>query len=465
MPDLALNEEALADFIQGQRWFGSKSREVVGARVTEAVTVRTPPPQLVIALVEVRFQPGTHELYQLPLGVRAAEAGGDETVVAEQAGHEFYDALADPVLARELLQLIRAGASFTTADGTLEFTPAGGLGERATDFADVRPLGAEQSNSSVVFGDAFILKAYRRLEPGINPELELLRFLSERGFPHVPALAGWYAYTGRPADVTLGILQEFAQGEADGWETALAALETDPEGFLERLHRLGQVTGALHVALASDPNDPAFAPEEPSAEALALLTATIDEEIEAVFTSLPADLEAVEPIAGRGEEVRDALRLLSHAGSVGKVIRTHGDYHLGQVLWSGADWMLLDFEGEPARSIAERRRKRSPLRDVAGMLRSFAYAVSVARLVKGLDPPADWEERARAEFLAGYHEVAEPSGMLPPGREATARLLAVFELEKAIYELRYELDNRPDWVQIPVDGIARLLEAATAGAS
>jgi maltokinase len=144
---------------------------------------------------------------------------------------------------------------------------------------------------------------------------------------------------------------------------------------------------------------------------------------------------------------------------VGRIIRTHGDYHLGQALWTNEDeWLILDFEGEPARSVPERRRKRSPLRDVAGMLRSFAYVASAAKIQRGVDPPDGWEERCRNEFLDGYLDTIEP-GLLPAGRDQVERLLTVFELEKAVYELRYELNNRPDWVGIPVAGIARLLEA------
>jgi len=236
----------------------------------------------------------------------------------------------------------------------------------------------------------------------------------------------------------------------------------------------------MHTALGADPNDLAFAPEEPSVESLGLLTATVDEEIAQVFLSLSDDDERLAPILGRGEEVREQLRLLTHAGSSGRVIRTHGDYHLGQTLWvdSGSeapaahgqkasppatprgDWVIIDFEGEPARSLVERRRKRSPLRDVAGMLRSFAYATTVSALARGVEPPDDWEALARLRFLEGYFETVDPT-LLPPGQLAVERLLSVFELEKAVYELRYELDNRPDWVRIPVAGIQRLIETAT----
>ena len=217
------------------------------------------------------------------------------------------------------------------------------------------------------------------------------------------------------------------------------------------------MTALLHNALASDPADPHFAPEDPSTEALALLSASVDEEIEHVFTALP-DSPALEQVRGRGEEVRDHLRLLTNIGHVGRVIRTHGDYHLAQALWTNeGDWLILDFEGEPARSVPERRRKTSPLRDVAGMLRSFAYAASAAKIQRGVDPPEGWEERCRTLFLDGYIDTAEPS-LLPSTRDQVERLLAVFELEKAVYELRYELHNRPDWVAIPVAGILRMLE-------
>jgi trehalose synthase-fused probable maltokinase len=258
-------------------------------------------------------------------------------------------------------------------------------------------------------------------------------------------------------DATFGVVQRFVAGARDGWELCLEELGSDPERFVARLRDLGAVIGRMHTVLASDPGDPAFAPEEPSDESLALLTATIDEEIERVFLELP-DEDAVAPIAGHAAEVRDRLQLLSHVGARGKLIRTHGDLHLGQTMLGGdGAWVVLDFEGEPARPLLERRRKRSPLRDVAGMLRSFAYAASASDLQHGRPAPEGWEERARASFLAGYLDAVD-SVLLPPGEAPTRTMLSIFELEKAVYELRYELNNRPDWVGIPVAGIARLLE-------
>jgi maltokinase len=422
-----------------RRWFGSKTRTAIGARVLDGVLLA---PGLYLLLAELRFPEGTHEIYQVLL------PGKDGEVVWE-------DALAEPTLACELVRLIGAGAIVEAEHGSVELRAVGELGGTPTQ---ARLIGAEQTNSSVIVDDRLFLKAYRRLEAGVNPELEVLRFLTERGFPNVAAVRGWYEYSGQPLGATLGILQDLVVGALDGWELALEELSAGPDRFLPLARRLGEVTGAMHTVLASDGEDPAFAPEEKGPEALGLLTATIDEEIAQVFLELPDD-PVLAPIAGRGEEVREQVRSLAHLGSAGRVIRHHGDFHLGQTLWAAGDWLIVDFEGEPARTLPERRRKRSPLRDVAGMLRSFAYAALAVEILRGVEAPSDWEERARSEFLDGYFGSVDEL-LLPVGREATARLISLFELEKAVYELRYELDHRPDWVRIPVAGIARLLEQA-----
>ncbi len=410
-------EGPLEEWVLRQRWFASKAREVAAVNVLERVAL-SEHPSLELQLVEARFQAGTHELYQLLAG------DGEEGL--RLLGRLFGE---------------QATVGEVSFHGGLE--PTG----------DVRPMGAEQSNSSIVFGEQQVLKVFRRVEPGINPELEMLRFLSARGFGAVAALTGWYEYSGDLMQATLGIMQEFVAEARDGWELAL----DDPLGALARLPELGAATGEMHTVLASDPTDPAFAPEEPSGEALSLLTATIDEQIEQVFLDLSPDLPALEPIAGRAEEVRDRLQSMSHVGVGGRLIRHHGDYHLGQTMLRDSGWTILDFEGEPARSLLERRRKRSPLRDVAGMLRSFAYAASASELLRGVPAPDGWEQQARTGFLEAYLETVDQS-LLPAGRPATDKLLAIFELEKAVYELRYELNNRPDWVPIPVAGIARLLQ-------
>jgi maltokinase len=310
-----------------------------------------------------------------------------------------------------------------------------------------------------VFGDETVLKIFRRLEPGINPELELLQFLTRREFANIAPLQGWYEYDGKAFSATLGVAQRFFPDAVGGWELALDQIAGDPEGFLAELGGLGTVTAQLHNCLGSEAGDPAFSPEEPSAESLSLLTATIDEDIERIFVRLPDD-ERVASIAGRGQDVREQIAQRAQSGSGGRAIRTHGDYHLGQTLHraGGIGWLIIDFEGEPARPLFERRQKRSPLRDVAGMLRSFAYATSATEIMRGTSAPPEFEARARATFLEHYFSTIDPA-LLPAGDAAIWNLLSIFELEKAIYELQYELDNRPDWLPIPVAGIARLLEA------
>ena len=447
---LSIPEEALRDFVLGQRWFGAKSREIAHFQIVGAPVVCTDEPLLALALVELRFHPGTHELYHVPVGFRR-EWDGD--AIAEVEGWIAYDALQDAELARGLIRRMRDNDDVQGGEAMLEFRSSG---DDLREPHALRPMGAEQSNTSLVLDEELVLKVYRRLEAGVNPELELLRFLTERGFDAIASLEGWAEYLGHPLHATLAIAQRYVASEGDGWELALEALASgEGDAFVERIRTLGETTGRLHTVLGSDAHDPAFAPESPSSESLGLLTASVDEEIEELFVSLP-QLPELEPILGRGEEVREQLRGLTHAGDVGKVIRTHGDYHLGQALWTGDAWVLLDFEGEPARAVVDRRRKRSPLRDVAGMLRSFSYAASAAQLERGVAPPDRWEQRARDAFLLGY--LAEVDSALIPAGPALERLLSVFELEKAVYELRYELDNRPDWVRIPVAGILRLLE-------
>jgi trehalose synthase-fused probable maltokinase len=444
-------EDELREFVLAQRWFGSKSREVAHFRLLETIPLTEQP--LGIAVLQVEFLPGTHELYQLPIGARP-EGEWTEGVIAVNDGMAIYDAMTDEDMVRQLVHLIAENTDIATGQGVAEFRS---LGPGLREVGTVRPMGAEQSNSSVVLDERLVLKAYRRLGAGPNPELEILRFLTERDFPHIAALRGWYTHSGRLIDATLGIVQEFLVGATDGWDLALADLGEDPARFIARARALGEVTGRLHTVLGSENQDPAFSPEETSAEALGLLTATVDEEIESVFVGLP-DGDELSPIRGRGEEVREKLRTLTNVGSAGRVIRHHGDFHLGQVMHTDdGGWTVLDFEGEPARTLVERRRKRSPLRDVAGMLRSFAYAASASELLHGAGAPAGWEHEVRGAYLDGYLHETDTS-LLPPGRAAVERLLAVFELEKAVYELRYELDNRPDWVKIPVAGIARLLD-------
>src|SRR3954470_15297120 len=264
--DLAfLDERVLNDWVVSQRWFASKTREVSHIEIIDSVTLRDESPQLNLCLVEARFPVGTHETYQVPLGLRPSDDGWTGTKIYEADGWVVYDALQDPATGRELLHAMRSNRD----EGEFSFRWTGGAELGGT--VDVRPVGVEQSNSSIVFGDELIMKAFRKVEPGVNPELELLRFLSARRFPHIASLAGWYEVEGRHISATLGILQEFLAGARDGWELALDELGSDPDGLLDRMESLGVVIGEMHSALASDNSNPDFAPVEPSTEALSIL--------------------------------------------------------------------------------------------------------------------------------------------------------------------------------------------------
>jgi maltokinase len=405
MTDAAQIADELRDWIQEQRWYASKSRSVAEVEMIERLPLRD---DVALALVQTRFATGTHELYQLLVGA------------------DTFDALGEPEPAVELVRLMEAGAELDAAEGRFAFHRAGGL-PPLLDPRTVRLLGVEQSNSSVVFDERVVLKLFRKLEPGINPELELLRFLTARGFEAIAPLYGWYDYDGQPLAATLGVAQEFLPDALGGWELALDGIGSDPERLLDQLGELGTVTARLHTVL------------------------------ERIFVRLPDD-ERVAPIAGRGQDVRERLAARAQLGAGGRAIRTHGDYHLGQTLHTPRGWVIIDFEGEPARPLPERRAKRSPLRDIAGMLRSFAYVASAAQIQRHTPAPAEFEECARERFLRHYLAAVDAT-LLPAGEAAVANLLSIYELEKAIYELQYELDNRPDWVPIPVAGIRRLLES------
>ena len=442
----------ILSFVREQRWFGAKSREVTGLRIVDRAELRGEAPSLVDALLEIRYGSGTHDVYQMVVGTGAQGEPASPAIVSAD-GRTSYEASADPLFARQLIDLMSRGAMVPAAEGTIEFCALTPGSREGASIRDVNALGLEQSNTSVVLDDELIVKVYRRIEAGVNPELELLHFFATHGFERVPKLWGWWSYTGPLMSASLGMVQEFVAGAVDGWSLALEELAADSRAFMGRVHRLGEVIGEMHAVLASEPDDPAFSPEIASQESLALLSATVDDEIDNVFLSLP-DNEATAPIQGRSDAVRGLLRELSTVGSVGQRIRHHGDLHLGQMLWVDGDWVVIDFEGEPARPLPERRLKHSPLRDVAGMLRSFTYAVRVAGVADD-----GVERRARDEFLDGYMQAVAEAGILPP-RETAERLLRIYELEKAVYELRYELANRPDWVSVPVGGIVRLLEQA-----
>src|SRR3954447_6454917 len=301
-----LDPQLLQDWVISQRWFGSKGRAVSALEVLQGVPLRDDQPLLVLALIAARFPAGTHDLYQLPIGIRHSDEGWDQGVIGEVGNWTVYDGLTDPDLAREFLTRMRAQSTARAGGSTLTFRWTEGPD---LNGAEVRPMGVEQSNSSMVFGDELVLKSFRRLEPGINPELELLRFLDQHGFENIAPLAGWYEYEGRLVESTLGILQQYLKGARDGWSLAVEQDGADPEQLITDLVTLGEVTGRMHSVLGSDASDAAFAPEEPTDETLALITATVDEDIERIFKTLAQEEDGgpVAAIRGRSQDVRERL--------------------------------------------------------------------------------------------------------------------------------------------------------------
>jgi trehalose synthase-fused probable maltokinase len=360
----------------------------------------------------------------------------------------------------------------------------------------VRLLGAEQSNTSIRIGRSHVFKLFRRLGDGENPEVEITRFLTGRtSFRAVPGLRGSLAYepaTG-PAS-TLGVLQDWVENDGDGWSYTVAALReilrggASTDALYSDMRRLGEITGEFHAALASYPAALAFAPEPATSRDLKGWKSSLATRAECLcrllaerLTGLPSD---VRPLAesllgrrGRFEELALAPDLDARRGFA--KIRVHGDFHLGQTLKVATGFVLFDFEGEPARPLAERRAKHCALKDVAGMLRSFDYAVATARgaeldgqdslagLCKQASALADQPVRTdppghvpllREAFLEGYRGRARGAVFLPSDQGTLAAWLDFFELDKALYEVEYEVNNRPDWVAIPLEGMRRIME-------
>lgn len=434
----------ITEFIQTQRWYGGKGRGVAGIELVDQIVLREEP-RLIVALVEVRGGTGTSDVYQLVLGWYGTDtesgAGPPVTVVDKTT---IYEASQDPKIA-ELMSSSTEELTLLGHSGEVRFRT---IRDMTRAPYNVRSLGTEQSNTSVVVNEQLFLKLYRRLEAGTNPELEMLLFLTEHDFSNVPKLAGWASYGGSTLRTTLGLAQEFMANSVNGWSLGIDELSHPPEHFTERLSRLGEVVGEMHCGLASDFDDPAFAPEQPTEEATALLGAKLETQIDELSDSIPD---------GRSDELRGLARLLTESPISGELIRTHGDLHLGQLLWTGNEWYVIDFEGEPARSLAERRQKLHPLRDVAGLLRSFSYLAAALELDHNIAVPPDWEQEASEKFLAAYRTQVSSTGLLPSNLEVQERILRIFELEKILYELDYEIQHRPSWISVPLAGIDRLL--------
>jgi maltokinase len=432
----------LPDHLRNQRWFAGKAWPIKSVSVMDHANLELPDGRtLLLAVVEVVYELGHPDRYLLP--VLGSEQG-------------IQDATEDMEALRALFALIREKRAVPSASGRLfgEWldTPEGLLGLPA--HVPVRRLQVEQSNTSVVVAEKAILKLIRKLEAGTNPEYEVGRFLATRtSFRATPTLLGALHLEG-PAGATLAVVHRYVPNATDGWRYTLEHFRratTLDTGFLDELRELGRRLGELHHALASSSEEPAFAPEPVQTEDLQRWSASIVGEMGVTLAEASRQFPELE---SRRELLMEHAKQLANVPASGQKIRIHGDLHLGQVLRAEGAWLLFDFEGEPGRSFAARREKYSPLRDVAGMLRSFDYAEATVQL-EGL-PEGNRVAPARKAFLEGYRSVTRGAAFLPTEDETFDAMLGAFELEKMLYEVRYELQNRPDWVRIPVQSLLRM---------
>jgi maltose alpha-D-glucosyltransferase/alpha-amylase len=524
-------EAVLLDYIKSRRWFRGKAREAWAAEIQDIIPLRSGNVNSHVILFQVDYQEGEPETYVIPVAIAPGEwedklsSDSQNVIIAKlkQRGKNgesiLFDAMVDRDFCNLLLKAIgrrrtlKGKTGEILASSTRVFRRARGSVD--TDLTPI-PMNVEQSNTSVIYGNQLILKLFRRLEEGINPDVEIGRFLTENTpFTNISQLAGSLEYhRGRSKPLSLAILQSFVPNEGDAWGYTLDFLERYFEGVLTHAtvqappipHRpllfllkeppslaqetigpylvsaqlLGQRTAELHIALASGLQNSDFAPEPftimyqtslyQSLRGFAIRTMQLLREH---LRALPEDQrDDAKRILNQENDIIERYNLIRRQKITAARIRCHGDYHLGQVLYTGNDFVIIDFEGEPARSLSERRLKRSPLRDVAGMLRSFHYAAYSALIKHAslLSKPEDnlpllqhwaqyWYTWVSVQFLNAYLDIMMQTGLLPGNPDQLKILLDAFLLDKALYEVGYELNNRPDWVRVPLQGILQLVEA------
>jgi maltose alpha-D-glucosyltransferase/alpha-amylase len=539
--DKARLEEILPVYLQGRRWYGGKALKIKALKIEDVIPIQSNKNQAYLTMLRIDYADGNPEIYTLPLtfasGDRQAEVlvTSTSTIVSrvkiqsKKNGDSegiLYDAMIEPWFCGVLLDLIQKRRLIKTKDGILVSNTTSAfrkLRGSLSDALDPTPIKGEQSNSSVIFGDRLILKMFRRLEKGLNPDLEICRFLTEQtSFTNIPLMGGFVEYRkeGQKIPITVATLQGFVPNQGDAWRytvddisryygrTAskelqeadlqtmgknilelindeIPPLATETIGsYLESARLLGQRTAELHMGLASNEDDPDFSPEPFSPFTQRALYQTVRNISVKGYKTIRKSLNNIKGEARK--DIQDILdrenQVLSYFEAIrqGKIsavqTRVHGDYHLGQVLYTGKDFIIIDFEGEPARSLSERKLKRSPLKDVAGMLRSFHYAahgalfeeaargsISPERLPEQEKFALFWYQWVSVAFLKSYLETAKDSSFIPKEIPKLELLLNVFLFEKAIYELNYELNNRPDWVKIPIRGMLHLLDTFKRG--
>ena len=526
-------EKALAGWLPSRRWFGGKAWTIKSVHVTETIPVPVGTEKALIAFLQVEYAQTEPELYLLPLacafGPQADAVCADwpPLVIARltlkdpgRAG-VLYDAIADKSFAQSLLELISSRRGLDGAHYRLQATHTAILRRlRMTGpLAELEPSvsKAEQGNSSIIFGEKLGLKIFRRLEPGINPDLEMERFLTARKFSHTPPLAGALEYRSqRHESITMGMLIAHTPGCKNAWEHTLDTLgrfyerirtwpaEADPTPpsisdfpagglpepvkeligtYSESARQLGERTAALHLALASEMEDPAFAPEPftPHSQraffqSMRNLTRRNFQLLSRQLNSLPPEIQALaQQVLVAEAAIVKRLHAICLIRPDAARIRIHGDYHLRNVIHTGRDFLIANFEGEPRLALSERRLKHSPLRDVAGMIRSFAIAAWVAlekETRRGALPPAQlksmgtwarfWSHWVGAVFYQAYLQTAGPAVFLPASRPDLQIMLDICLLRQVIHELGHELNNHPDWTRIPLNGILELMNQGPA---
>jgi maltose alpha-D-glucosyltransferase / alpha-amylase len=505
-----LERAILPTYLMGCRWFGAKARTIRELRIIDDPLISPHPAGPRHAVIEVSYTEGAAEFYTLPLQIARDENAhrisreAQQAVIAAFADSNaiLHDATFDADYRGEIYRIIREQRRLRTQRGEI-------VGSATADFTAAPDVGGnssvmrgEQSNSSILFGDKYFLKIFRKLEEGINPDVEITRFLTERAkFPNVPEFGGTLEYRSGKKTVVLALIQSAIANEGDAWNFTLSAVgsyydrvlsrKADLDGagsgqliqeliggiYPEKARLLGQRTGELHRALASESDDPAFAPEPFNAMAQRSVVQSMRASSRRAFELLRKKLddlpdafrtEAEEVLAEEKQILAQERRLLEQHSAAHK-IRIHGDFHLGQALHTGRDFIFLDFEGEPARPLGERKLKRSALRDVAGMMRSFQYAAYSALWQPAMRPEdvpflerwADvWYREMSSAFLQSYLAAASDA-LFIPRNEADLRIaLEAYLLDKAVYEIGYELNHRPEWVVIPIRGIKHILKSS-----
>jgi len=534
-------EAFLPSYLQTRRWFGGKARQIKATTFSEIVPIPWNSTESCFIEIQVEYTEEDPELYVVPLSFASGERADQiresssgavlaQVTVRQKDGEKsgvLYDAVLDKEFCKSLVEMIARRRHLRGSAGDFFASPTRVMREALTTSIadlDVASTRLEQSNSSIVFSDQLILKLFRRVYRGVNPDLEVGYFLSERvSFPHAPLVAGRIEYrTKRGETAAVGLLHRYVPNEGDAWRHTLDALSqyfnravTKPVNdlygelpamafvhllqstaipefageligpFLENAKLLGQRTAELHTALASDRENPDFAPEPFSVLYQRSLYQSMRNHSGQMFLLLRRNLNALHGVVfnealkvlDMQNEVINQFRAVLSRKITAKRTRIHGDFHLGQVLYTGKDYVIIDFEGEPAKPLTERRIKRSPIRDVAGMLRSFHYAAYTSlfgHLGSAMVRPEDlaalepwarlWNVWISSTFLNSYLDHAMPAGFLPTDREGLNILLNIYLLEKALYELGYELNNRPDWLRIPMIGILQLLQTREAAA-